>query len=104
MKRLLAAVAFTLGTLVPFTVVPADAHPVSGTTTYNICQYLDPGSGWVLSYWHTVHYGSAHVTQCTYILYGPGYTLIACRQYVWNIPNPYWLPYEPTRGSPPYCW
>jgi hypothetical protein len=97
MKRLFAAIALTAALVLGgFGGTPtADAHPVSASTTYAICSYHAAGTGWSLVGWRTIHYGSAHVTQCHERLYGPGYTLNQCWQYVWNIPDPYWLPYSP---------
>lgn len=80
------------------------AHPVSSSTTSAICQYLRP-AGYQLGAWRTIHYGTAHVTQCmNYQVLANGNWRIACGQYVWNVPSPYFDWYAASQPDNPWCW
>lgn len=82
----------------------AEAHTVSGTESYNICQFIKP-PGWSLWYRRALHYGSADVVQCEYYSVPPsegGST--RCRQYVWNAPGAWWDEYPPQTPFEPKCW
>jgi hypothetical protein len=82
---------------------PAEADFVSAATSRAICIYGDPGAGWRVYSYHTLHYGDAHVTQCWYkYVYGGTW----CAQYVWNVPDPHWEAFPPRQiGDFTYiCW
>lgn len=107
-NRVLATVAIAVLAAVSMTAAPpvdaAPTHTVSGTTTHNICLYGRPAD-YVIYAEQTVHFGTAHVTQCAYrpVLL-PAYPYARCWQYVWNIPNPWSDNYPPDFSQYPYCF
>jgi hypothetical protein len=78
---------------------PADAHTVPGSTTYAICDLGRDAfaPAYALSNWRTIHYGSAHVTQCEVNYAG---VVWRCFQHVWYVG---WDEYDPAYPAP-YCW
>jgi hypothetical protein len=106
MKRLLVALALTVALLLGSTTTtePAAADYVASRTTYEICVWggaIYHGSHWPVYAWRTLHYGTAHVTQCWY-KYKWDTRYNACLQYVWGpgVAKPYWDSY----GSGGACW
>jgi len=105
MKRLAALLVAAVLAVTGLTYAPnppaAEADYVSPTTSKAICQigrwaYL--GDSWELMFSRTIHFGTAHVTQCWYgSVFNPAQT---CLQYVWGpgVANPYWDRY------PAPCW
>ena len=98
-----AALLLTLGVAVGFS-QPASADFVPDSTSHAVCVWGDIYTGFHLEDWRTIHYGTAHVTQCGYLYQTSSGYFVVCRQYVWNVPSPGWQDYSPPFQSPPWCW
>jgi hypothetical protein len=121
-RRIIAGLLVAVLSFGAFTVAPTDAAPdrpdtpevaaapdrpadyVASRTSYEICVWggaIYHGSHWPVYAWRTLHYGSAHVTQCWY-KYKWDTRYNACLQYVWGpgVSKPYWDSY----GSGGACW
>jgi hypothetical protein len=100
---LIAALALVVGatTLVQPS-NPAGAHPTNYASA--VCNYIRQANGWgdYIGYYHTIHYGSYHVVQCTTFIVVPGPDLFGCFQYI--VETGGGGVYQPSNINPPYCW
>ena len=109
MKRVVAISAIVVGSL--FGLLPgvdkqAEAHTVGFQESANICNLIrvaDGWNGWVTVNAHTIHYGTAHVTQCD-IRAQSDLSAYVCYQYIWGDPHVYYYDYGHALLSTEPCW